>query len=90
MAQVKVHQEEEFVIGGFTAPAGARKHLGALPLGAYRGKDFIFVGKVGTADLAKATLYTYFDDKNQIAKELAFTIRLERSRPKWNCWLTTV
>jgi bifunctional non-homologous end joining protein LigD len=46
--KVKVHQEEEFVIGGFTAPAGARKHLGALLLGAYRGKDFIFVGKVGT------------------------------------------
>jgi bifunctional non-homologous end joining protein LigD len=59
--KVKVHQEEEFVIGGFTAPAGARKHLGALLLGAYRGKDFVFVGKVGTgfsqqtlADLAKA------------------------------------
>jgi bifunctional non-homologous end joining protein LigD len=59
--KVKVHQEEEFVIGGFTAPAGARKHLGALLLGAYRGKDFIFVGKVGTgfsqetlADLAKS------------------------------------
>src|ERR1700719_2422389 len=46
--KVKVHQEEEFVIGGFTAPAGARKHLGALLLGAYRGKDFTFVGKVGT------------------------------------------
>jgi bifunctional non-homologous end joining protein LigD len=59
--KVKVHQEEEFVIGGFTAPAGARKHLGALLLGAYRGKDLIFVGKVGTgfsqqilADLAKS------------------------------------
>src|ERR1700730_8374153 len=44
--KVKVHQEEEFVIGGFTAPAGARKHMGALLLGAYRGKDFIFVGKL--------------------------------------------
>ena len=59
--KVKVHQEEEFVIGGFTAPAGARKHLGALLLGAYRRNDFIFVGKVGTgfsqqtlADLAKS------------------------------------
>lgn len=46
--KVKVHQEEEFVIGGFTAPAGERKHLGALLLGAYRGKDLNFVGKVGT------------------------------------------
>jgi bifunctional non-homologous end joining protein LigD len=46
--KVKVHQEEEFVVGGFTAPAGARKHLGALLLGAYRGNDLVFVGKVGT------------------------------------------
>ncbi len=59
--KVKVHQEEEFVIGGFTAPAGQRKHLGALLLGAYRGKGLNFVGKVGTgfsqetlAALAKA------------------------------------
>jgi bifunctional non-homologous end joining protein LigD len=46
--KVKVHQEEEFVIGGFTAPEGSREHLGALLLGAFRGKDFHFVGKVGT------------------------------------------
>jgi bifunctional non-homologous end joining protein LigD len=46
--KVKVHQEEEFVIGGFTAPSGARKHIGALLLGAYRSNDLIFVGKVGT------------------------------------------
>jgi bifunctional non-homologous end joining protein LigD len=59
--KVKVHQEEEFVIGGFTAPAGVRKHLGALLLGAYSGNNLSFVGKVGTgfneqtlAGLAKA------------------------------------
>jgi bifunctional non-homologous end joining protein LigD len=46
--KVKVHQEEEFVIGGFTAPEGSREHLGALLLGAFRGKDLHFVGKVGT------------------------------------------
>lgn len=46
--KVKAHQEEEFVIGGFTAPEGSRQHLGALLMGAYRGKDLHFVGKVGT------------------------------------------
>ena len=46
--KVKVHQEEEFVIGGFTAPQGSRKHIGALLLGAYAGDDLHFVGKVGT------------------------------------------
>jgi bifunctional non-homologous end joining protein LigD len=46
--KVKVHQEEEFVVGGYTAPAGSRTHFGALLLGAYRGRDLHYVGKVGT------------------------------------------
>jgi bifunctional non-homologous end joining protein LigD len=46
--KVKVHQEDEFVIAGYTAPRGSREHLGALLLGAYRGPDLHFVGKVGT------------------------------------------
>lgn len=44
----KVHQQEEFVIGGYTAPAGARKRFGALLLGAYDGEGLHYVGKVGT------------------------------------------
>lgn len=46
--KVKVHQEDEFVIGGFTAPAGSRKYFGALLLGAYSDRKLRFVGKVGT------------------------------------------
>ena len=53
--KVKIHREEEFVIGGYTAPRGARSHLGALLLGAYRGKDLRFVGKVG-AGFSERTL----------------------------------
>ena len=45
--KVKVHQEDEFVIGGFTAPAGSRKYFGALLLGAYSGGKLHFVGKSG-------------------------------------------
>ena len=59
--KVKVHQEEEFIIVGYTAPRGSRKHLGALLLGAYGGQELHYVGKVGTgfssktlADLWKA------------------------------------
>ncbi len=37
--KVKVHQEDEFVIGGFTKPAGTRKHFGALLLGAYQRRE---------------------------------------------------
>lgn len=44
----KVHQEDEFLIVGYTAPAGARKHFGALLLGAYDHGRLLYVGKVGT------------------------------------------
>ena len=47
--KVKVHQEDEFVIGGFTTPSGSRKYFGALLLGAYSNDGKLhFVGKVGT------------------------------------------
>ncbi len=46
--KVKVHQEEEFVIGGFTKPAGSREYFGALLLGAYQNGKLRYVGKVGT------------------------------------------
>jgi bifunctional non-homologous end joining protein LigD len=44
----KVHQEDEFVIAGYTRPAGSREHFGALLLGAYQRGQLHYVGKVGT------------------------------------------
>lgn len=46
--KVKVRREEEFVIGGYTTPAGSRTGFGALLLGAYEGRNLRFVGKVGS------------------------------------------
>lgn len=47
--KVKVRQEDEFVIGGYTAPVGSRQRFGALLLGAHdRGGKLRYVGKVGT------------------------------------------
>jgi bifunctional non-homologous end joining protein LigD len=46
--KVKVHQEDEFVIVGYTSPEGSRKHFGALLLGAYEHGKLHYVGKVGT------------------------------------------
>jgi len=53
--KVKVHQEEEFVVAGFTPPRGSRSHIGALLLGAYEGDRLHFVGKVG-AGFSEQTL----------------------------------
>jgi bifunctional non-homologous end joining protein LigD len=46
--KVKVHQEEEFVVVGYTRPTGSRSHFGSLLLGAYKGGALHYVGKVGT------------------------------------------
>jgi bifunctional non-homologous end joining protein LigD len=60
--KVKVHQEEEFVICGYTKPAGARRHFGALLLGAYGENKLHYVGKVGTGfdESTLAALYKRF------------------------------
>lgn len=46
--KVKIHQEDEFIVIGFTAPAGARQNFGALLLGAHDRGKLRYVGKVGT------------------------------------------
>jgi bifunctional non-homologous end joining protein LigD len=46
--KLKCVTEQEFVIGGFTPPAGARKHFGALLVGYYDRDRLRFAGKVGT------------------------------------------
>ena len=46
--KIKVTREQEFVIGGYTAPSGSRPHFGALLLGVYDGDDLVYAGGVGT------------------------------------------
>lgn len=46
--KVKLRKEDEFVIGGFTEPSGARHFFGALLLGVYNRGKLDYVGKVGT------------------------------------------
>ncbi len=60
--KVKVHQEEEMVIGGFTKPEGSRPYFGALLLGAYENGNLRYVGKVGTGfnENTLAALYQKF------------------------------
>jgi ATP-dependent DNA ligase len=61
--KMKIERSQEFVVGGFTDPRGARVGLGALLIGYYAprpspgspgcaseddGSDFVFAGKIGT------------------------------------------
>lgn len=47
-AKIKTRQHEELVIGGFTQSRGAAGVFGSLMLGTFKGKEFIYVGQVGT------------------------------------------
>jgi bifunctional non-homologous end joining protein LigD len=60
--KLKCVNEQEFVIGGYTPPQGARKHFGAVLVGYYENKKLVFAGKVGTGFTAKslATLHKKF------------------------------
>src|SRR6266446_7695536 len=51
--KLKCVNEQEFAIGGYTPPAGARKHFGALLVGYYDKDRLLFAGKVGTGFDAK-------------------------------------
>jgi ATP-dependent DNA ligase len=46
--KMKCEAAQEFVVGGFTDPQGARVGLGALLLGCYEGGNLVFAGKLGT------------------------------------------
>jgi len=46
--KMKCEVSQDFVVGGFTDPQGARVGLGALLVGYYEGADLIFAGKLGT------------------------------------------
>jgi bifunctional non-homologous end joining protein LigD len=46
--KVKVNEEDEFIILGYTEPSGSRQYFGALLLGAYGRGKLRYAGRVGT------------------------------------------
>ena len=63
--KVKLHQEQEFVIGGYTAPERSRKYFGALLVGFYESNKLKFAGRVGTG-FSEKLLSTLFSELNKI------------------------
>lgn len=83
--KMKCEASQEFVVGGFTDPQGARVGLGALLIGYYENDDFVFAGKIGTGFDTKLLL----DLRARLdALELATTpftrsVGLPRLRAHW-------
>jgi ATP-dependent DNA ligase len=83
--KMKCEASQEFVVGGFTDPQGARVGLGALLVGYYDGDDLVYAGKVGTGFDTKLLLDLRARlDVAEIAKS-PFTkaVGLPRVRAHW-------
>lgn len=67
--KLKLHQEQEMVIGGYTNPEGARQHFGALLVGYFKEAKLFFAGKVGTGfnEALLAKLHKQFSGLSQDA-----------------------
>lgn len=58
--KVKVVNEQEFVIGGYTPPEGSRKHFGSVLLGYHQAGKLQFAAKAGSGFTAKS-LKEFYD-----------------------------
>ena len=83
--KMKCELAQEFVVGGFTDPQGARVGLGALLVGYFESDDFVFAGKIGTGFDNKLLLELRSQlDQNEIAKPpFSKAVGLPRVRAHW-------
>jgi bifunctional non-homologous end joining protein LigD len=85
--KVKCSLEQEFVIGGFTAPKGARSHFGALLVGYFSGNELIFAGRVGTGFDQKMLTSLHRQMRNRRIEANPFAA-LPNGRSRWGAGLT--
>jgi bifunctional non-homologous end joining protein LigD len=86
--KVKLHLEQEFVIGGYTEPEGSRKYFGALLVGFYEGKNLKFGGRVGTGFSDKLLRSLYSELQKNRADTCPFSNVPAVGRSRWDQGLT--
>jgi bifunctional non-homologous end joining protein LigD len=87
--KLKCVNEQEFVIGGYTPPAGSRKHFGALLVGYYEGANkkgddcLKFAGKVGTGFTTKTLSMLHKKFREQERSDCPFVDLPSKQNGKW-------
>ena len=82
--KLKLHLEQEFVIGGYTDPEGGRKYFGSLLVGFYEGKNLKFAGRVGTG-FSDQLLRSLYSDLEKIRIERCPFFNVPAvGRSRWN------
>lgn len=86
--KLKCHLEQEFVIGGFSEPAGSRKHFGALLVGYYKDNDLYFAAKVGSGFTEKKLAELFHKFEPDRISECPFINLPETKGSRWSPGLT--
>jgi bifunctional non-homologous end joining protein LigD len=81
--KLKCVNEQEFVIGGYTPPGGARKHFGAILAGYYENKQLRFAGKVGTGFTGKSLAMLSEKFRKQERKDCPFVDLPSKQGGQW-------
>jgi bifunctional non-homologous end joining protein LigD len=86
--KLKLHQEQEMVIGGYTNPEGTRKLFGAILVGYYENKQLRLAGRVGTGfnEALLRGLYARFQRLQQ--HDCPFTNVPEKSSGRYGAGIT--
>jgi bifunctional non-homologous end joining protein LigD len=79
--KIKINQQQEVVIAGFTETRGSRKHFGALVLGVYQNDELVYVGHTGSGfdEAMLATVYNKL--KPLITNKLPFAKKPKTNMP---------
>ena len=86
--KLKCVAEQEFVVGGYTPPAGARQNFGALLVGYYEKKKLLFAGKVGTGFDSKMLASLHQKMENEVRPDCPFTDLPSKSGGQWSQGIT--
>jgi bifunctional non-homologous end joining protein LigD len=86
--KVKLTQQQEFVIGGYTLPVGSRKYFGSLLVGYYGSGGLLFAGRVGTG-FSEKLLADIYDLLQKIKRPACPFVNLpEKRRGRWGQGIT--
>jgi bifunctional non-homologous end joining protein LigD len=88
MVKSKITKSQEFLIGGYTLPEGARSHFGSLLVGYQNSDGLVFAGRVGTgfSDKVLANLYGKLQKLKQA--NCSFINLPEKTKGRWGLGIT--
>lgn len=86
--KLKLLQEQELIIGGYTEPEGARKYFGSLIVGYYENKKLLCAGKVGTGFNQKLLASLHADFQKIKRATCPFANLPHRDKGRWGQGIT--